>query len=43
MHTGTDLDGLGIAKVFSERAVITLQVGKIAENCPDNVAIPAQS
>ncbi|WP_406003412.1 hypothetical protein [Streptomyces sp. NBC_00829] len=40
LHTGTDFDGLWIAKEFSEQgAVITLQAGQIIENCADDVAI----
>ncbi|MFL4946558.1 hypothetical protein ACJ6WE_04120 [Streptomyces sp. MMS24-I31] len=40
LYTGTDFDGLWIAKEFSEQGtVITLQVGKVVENCADDEAI----
>jgi hypothetical protein len=40
LHTGTDFDGLWVAKEFSEQgAVITLQAGKVVENCADDEAI----
>ncbi|WP_331759963.1 hypothetical protein OG422_31320 (plasmid) [Streptomyces sp. NBC_01525] len=34
LHTGTDFDGLWIAKEFIDQgAVITLQAAKVVENC----------
>lgn len=40
LHTGTEFDGLWIAKEFSEQAaVITLQAARVIDNCAADVAI----